>query len=800
MSARCRRWLAAWVAWVAVVAGLVAAGAPWAMAQSEDAELQKTFAEGVRLYKEGNFKDAETAFNKVLAANPKDSVTAELREIAGMKTLMEMYMRGVEGGADDKIRAMARYLVSRYDGKGEMPTVPNDDDIRGLVERAVGTKGETFQERFQAKLDLGDKARDHAMPFLQPYLEGDGGNSEHAIDVCAYIGGDSIWPLCEMLKSDNEKLRRNVVIALGRIRDKRVVADLKYINEYDKDTVAKDLAKIALVQVTGDLSWNAKASAQLFFDRGRDQFLAHSALIPAPDRKWWVWRWDAANKKLKKRTVRWFQYNEYLAEESAYRATQADPNFSQGWELLTAVNLQMFMEYDTIKVATTDPEEKNALEKVQTEVHNKLVMGAPGGQLAAYGALEMALDSNKSEVALAACDLLGEIATENSVPQQDTLGKVTESILRALDYQDKRVRYAAARALCKITPNHGFARIDHTMNRLTEALGEYGSEAVLVIAENPDAVNTMLEGLSKRHFSVFWAAAAKEGLWRARGFPMEDVIICDYQALLKPVVSSEFGANRFTPRERVVAETLLQSLAADYRTRDVPILVICTEEEKPQAEANLKSNATRENGKANVKDFIVRGAGQFNFDEIDAKIKACLTERSPAGGLNRSVREAVMAAQALGALDPDATAFKVEDALKGLVANATQAAKPPGRNPDIVVASMQALGKLVRRVRDYTMIQANVMGGLRECLMHPEVATEDRVRGAVAYAVGEVFKAHGRVAWSKDLHTALLDNLKTMKDPAARLEVGRCLGKLDLTPQERAEIFQIGRDHGIATE
>ncbi|MCR4317741.1 MAG: HEAT repeat domain-containing protein [Planctomycetes bacterium] len=778
----------------------LAPAASFAQGQDQLSQSAQLFQEGVRAYEQGAFEEAERKFREALNANPSNSDIALMREMAGWELIFRMH-RGIDG---ENFRRIAEYLVARQRDIGT-PERATPAQIKEWVRQAVIDSN--FELRFRAKLNLSNQAGDLAVPFLQEYLESDSQERNvNAIEVAVFLSGQATLPLLEMLDSDNEQLRKNVAICLGRLGDERATADLKYLVETDESAEVREASRRSLTMITGGNAWERTPSRELFVARGEQFFVNNASMIQNWQSRWLVWRWnrnvDDLNDagSLQKRQVRYFQYNESLAEESAYNAVRADPTYGPAWSLLIDVHLQQYMEAESHLAMPGEGGDEDEKATIMKEVQNKLLLGGPAGEFAFYSALGRALRFNKSYVAIKALDILSRIGTPDALPgpnDQFPTGRPSDAIIQALSNDDRRVKYAAATALLKISPLDLFNFAPTAMTELAHALSEGGEHAVLVISDDLALKNQLIPIFETHNFIYYFASDVDEGLLRAKGFPNEDLLVVDYKVLSSPVRQQAMEDQRFVPvmGGPVQSEVMYDALQRDYRTNNIPIIVMA-------AAADLEAAKRSFQGKRNIKEFIAPDDAS-RFDE--AIVVGAMTQAwndAPQRGPIRGTDWAIRAAETLEDLAPSSPHWQNRAVvIQSLVSNAAAAAEG-ARSDDVVSASMRALKAIIRKVDDLAMVRDRVLPALHVVVSGAGPDDEggskasEIARGAVADAIGEIWRVYGRELYRSDTYEALIKNLKTMNDHESRMNVSLALGRMELRPDETLAIYSQVRTWG----
>ena len=319
------------------------------------------------------------------------------------------------------------------------------------------------------------------------------------------------------------------------------------------------------------------------------------------------------------------------------------------------------------------------------------------------------------------------------------------AIAAALQYDDKRVRYAAAEALLRLAPNRKFANSAKVVEDLAAAVGESGSRVIYVVARDPQIRNRIIGYVRQLNHLAVPFQSAREALVHARSSPAEDVILLHTETNVE-------NANDFTPAQ------FIEQLNVDYRTQGVPVVLLT-----PKKSQETNEKAFGEKAKAVLPEDVDPVVLKDKLEGIFPSGEAA--KRDPK---SQATAVASFAAEALAAADPRTSIFDLRAAIPALAAAIEV-------QPDAVrIPALRALGNL--HAREATDKVAAIFD-------NPQNSKEIRV--AAAYALGESLR--GQAAPAR-VYEALKAALKEGDAPLFRA-CSEALGKMSPTRDQTREVF-----------
>lgn len=372
-----------------------------------------------------------------------------------------------------------------------------------------------------------------------------------------------------------------------------------------------------------------------------------------------------------------------------------------------------------------------------------------------------------------------DLVQESIDPSRDAT-----SLIRALEHSDKRVRYAAAKALVGIRPKTSFIGADKVVRNLADAVGEAGIRVVLIASDDHDLSNRLRARVAAAQYIPVQAFNAVECLSSLKRSPTKDVIILDAslgrealkadrraedRKLMEQVdkITHYASGDKDIPVEKRLARELFLRLQEDYRAQAMPVIVLADEGaelelvQKIYAGHRVAAVLPKSVDEARLKSVL---AGLFQRDDPSLRDSKDLADEA-----------SVSACQALASLDRQDPVFRPGDAEEALLKAVSESTEP--RRVDAVrVAALKALGA-VGTPAGYDEIVKILRNG----------ANAPAVRSAAAGAVADIAKAAG--VRCPDAVVAALQG--ALKDPEASVwsEAARGLGACGLDPAKIREIL-----------
>ncbi|MFT4648453.1 MAG: GrpB-like predicted nucleotidyltransferase (UPF0157 family) [Glaciecola sp.] len=457
-------------------------------------DLNSDFDEGVQMLHQGRKAEALVAFQRILAADPANEAAYQLWKETDHEIWLELL---VEGG-DFKLvanRIMDRATIERA------ATRNDESAIRGLVE-TLRSSGDSLERRRTIDA-MSANHGEYVVPYLLPALADDQNGDWRVLVMVtlARLGPDVVLPLMEAMESDNDFLRRNVVLTLGNIGDPRAAGPLAALAATDADATVAGAARDAAANCSlkGDALSALLAAGDAYHYR-------HSSVLAGYMYSEVVWAWDGT--KLVSSGVPRAIYNNELSKKAYYRALALAPGSLEAQAGVARACVDIQAKLAAMADAGADVEELQA-------------QGAQGSlavALAGPDALDLALQwavlNDDASTGTLLCNALASTAKGP-----------TAGLVAALEASDGGVRGEAAVALGRIA----IQTQQDVEARVVAALGQNtGREVVRVAAiidGNATRAAALTEALASRGVMVNHRGSGAKGLDMLYRIPAVDMIL-----------------------------------------------------------------------------------------------------------------------------------------------------------------------------------------------------------------------------------------------------------------------------------
>lgn len=734
-----------------------------AQAQGNEEEFKRIFREGIELYKRANtteeFQKVYELVQKALQMNPASDLVLYMRDEVGSELLLDMLSKGGE------LRETALRILELAKGAYERVR-RSKEEIERIVGQLDSDRFDQVWEAVNRLINIGQLAAPNLLDHLRD--ERNDRMRANCIVALTKIGDEAVVPVLEALNSSNQFLRQNAAIVLGNIKDARGAAELKRVYENSADPARKQ-AEEALGKITGQGAGALPSAKELYVKLADDYYRSHPNVMRRMYGDYFMWKWDTQSDQLRWRQVPDFAVNEELAEEACYDALALDERYEPAYPILASVYLAQYNEGSIaleagerkLDVGILSREDLDFLRTYLKDLDQTWIAAQSVGKKYLYEALKKALEERNALVGVSASEALLQAGHEQDLPagSASTLGS---PLVQALDDEDKRVRYAAAETLIGLTPRKKFFNMQKVIPAISDALGESAVRVVLVADDDPAVVNELVSMVRSLGTYPTEALSALEALFRAKSFPTEDLIVLNARIAGQVV----FAVPQQT-MGKATSETVLDSLRQDVRTRNIPVILLCEDEEDMNRRKRIYSTS--------VEGFVAK---PVNINALRDEVEKVFAnpDFQQASKL-RAEKLAERAAKSLAGIDPDQTVFPYLNAMDGLVRGLED-------RPDSVrLPSIRALGRFANP------------GGLAPLskLLANSTRNTVEVREWSALAMAEIFR-RSKAAPSSDVYDVLKS---AVTDPSVAIQkaVSKALGAAALTPEQRREILQVKRVH-----
>lgn len=691
---------------LAAVVALVVSG----VALAQDPSLR----EGTDLLRQGRKEEALAKFREVLASDPSNEDALRLyRSISQDEWFLLMSERG-------DIQQIAQSILER--AKVERKARSRDaETIQTLVDAAVARDGD-YDSRRAAVLKLMADHGEFAVPALVRKL-GDADDADgqiHAIAALSEIGSPAVLPLIEALKSSNELVRLNAAAALSHINDDRATPAMARLAQLDDRANVKAVASrfLARKKVSGAAADLYVAEARRYLQSGNSTGTFSEVV------------WTLKDDQLVAHDVPALVYSLELAKAAAHEAVAIAPGSAAARSLVAQTNLAAA---NVIHASIAQGDESvKALEGVADEFR---MVALAAGPETLRAALEDGLRNGLAPVAVGAIQALAMAESPGSIG--------SPAMKQALQSTDKRIAYAAAEALAKVSGGIDVPERERVLAVLAQAVAEEAVKTIQVIDPTNETAAAVSVASGNRGVAIDASGTRIDGMRKLLVNPNVDVVV----------------VNEILPDG--LPEDLIRNVKADPRMANVRVLVIAKDVEAAQARFG----------------DLVHGVVQapLTGENLVAAVNTALEGVAPEARNVRAEGYAKNASEALLAMS--AGKAGIASALPSLAAQLNRA-------DAVAIPAAKALGHAGTQAQLDALIGAIGGGGSLE------------LKVAAAEAAGAVL---ARMPGCPDAVLASLRGvLSSDADPKLRTAVALALGKAKLSAAQHGEVIESLRKIGSA--
>lgn len=581
-------------------------------------------------------------------------------------------------------------------------------------------------------------------------------------------------------------------------------------------------------------------------------------VVDVPNRAYAVWRWADANNDgnggLHHEMVPAWAYADTLAEECVMQAyklgvanagmrgysnADEDPFVRDAQSLLARVSVHQYIAGRT-RLATGSDEEKEFISRLLGEagverfqhlrgyasmMGSKTLLHAiqqsynDGYPMVTVGLINALLEmddmpsSNTAsavewEVVDASAESSGTEGGGSVAPANDN-SDMYAPLVEGLANPDRRIRYAAARALVVAGRNADYGANGMALNELSNSLAESSTRTIMVIAEDPQLRRKFATELENFGYSVLQFDDLQTGIMTATQSPIVDGIILEAEIAGTPVFKWAPSASELENAEAREADLPMRILTSDVRTSAIPLFVAGPQENK---DSYMERFAAYMSGETFTAESVI-GYGEnvsIGGDELNAAIQTAFTRNVELEMFahNTFVRETAM--HIAKSIDANDSMHNVNGLLKALGASMQTV---EGRTDDTRAAIAMAIGKLSNYTGLDYAVGNNLVSQLTSALQGDQSLDTPAVKAAAAAALGRLFKSHkGLYMSGSETFTALKATMRLQYDFTAitedndvfrnkirgdvlnaREQAGLALGQAPLSAAEKLDVAETER-------
>lgn len=627
------------------------------------------------------------------AANPDDATLVKLREDYGQASFFRLL-------DDPSTRPFAEPILKRLtEASRKVATEPQ------RIQAAIASLSRSRAERNYG-IERLREAGPYAVPSLvQALVQNNLTPDQRAavVDGLGALEDSAVPPLIATLDSPEGTTVAAAAEALGTIGDRRAVPALTALAAKPAQP-GRDAARRALARITG-LAFEAqpKSPVSTLTDAARSSFLEIPKL---PDGPATAWVWDEAAKA-------------------------PSPRDTNPAELASSTGLKLARE--ALGIAPADRRAQTVLLEIALERDpNGAMPGAlAAGPVVLGEVVRQAIADGRAIPAAAAATALGQVTDRNALGDGTRPG----ALIEALDAPDRRVQFAAARALVGLDPRRPFPGSSRVVPVLARFVASGPVAKAVVIDGNPPRGSQVVSFLKTLGYDAQLAPTGEAGFKMAAESADVELVAMDPDLVQ--------GSWRLLDT--------VSNLRADSHTAGIPVFVYGSLAIIDKATAKLV-------GYPDVKFFVLPTKAGLFKGEVDrglARLKA-----RPLAAEER----AEFAKQAAALLVRVAT--RPGSPFEGDLSLAVPALTGALNNPAIAVAAATAMGDVPR---------IEVQRSLADTVINPSLAPELRL--AAAESLARSLRRFGPLL-AAEQETQLVSGLDSESDPAVRGALAAVVGAL----------------------
>lgn len=449
---------------------------------------------------------------------------------------------------DQKGRDQCRKILAAVHAERTDP-----ERLAALAETAVTDKKNS---RLHAIADLRSAGPLSVGPLVTILADPERRNQHRpAIDTIAQVGLPAVPPLLAVMESKNDELRANVLQILGRLEATSALHDMLAAS-IDSNVPLQKAAKTGIMAVTGNLPATVKIKEQLR-DGIKDRLVGRYSVRTDLDDRGVLWQWDDGTRSLTSRKAE----KPLLLAQAAYRIAQALSRIDSDNEESLRIESIARLQRDKLIVGLDSPIESQTVGALQELGRRAAELPEPASITFVdfvEAVFEEALRKGYLPAAIAAAEVLAGEAGKDK-PGAHLIARrapAQHPLVDAATHSDRRLRFAATRALIKLDPDLPFVGA----SAVTEALRFFASlegEPHILLADSRPNRRQRIAGLLK-----------------ASGY-MTDPYNTGSKAFAAATKSAEYVAAflSFTIGPRPIQD-ILHEMRSDPRTAGLPIGLI----------------------------------------------------------------------------------------------------------------------------------------------------------------------------------------------------------------------------------
>lgn len=432
------------------------------------------------------------AFSK---AAPTDADLLQIREKYGVASVLRL-------AENPATRAAARPILDQINA-----AVKRNATDPARIERSIGDLSKTHAEQGYAVERLRE-AGPYAVPALIRALSNPSLTRETRSLIVGNMGRldtSALPPLIAAMENPDRTVGADAATALSAIGDARAVPFLTYPAASPESSPLRDAARAAIARLTGKpFGVQPRSPLRVLADEAW-KYHRHQVKFASNPVEVWVWEGDAPAPSTVPVTVA----ESILGGRLAREALLLDPADRGAQAALLGFALEK-------------PVERQGIGPIANDANSAFALAMNMGPGPLTTVLNTAIDDGHYELAATAALALGRVAGPDGSGGDDVAGP----LVKALSAPDRRVQFAAAKALVDLNPSRPFVGSSRVVPTLARFVASRAPKA-LVIDGNLNRGNSVAATLKGIGYDVSVATSGNAAFREAAEGADVEVILID---------------------------------------------------------------------------------------------------------------------------------------------------------------------------------------------------------------------------------------------------------------------------------
>lgn len=410
---------------------------------------------------------------------------------------------------NDTLREVWAQIEDKYQA-----ALTNRARSEAQIRSDIEALGRSSRERFNATKRLKQTGQ-FAAPYYIEYLEDDSRKALHPLIIATIreVGKELTYPLSVALPNVSPATQSNLAVVLGEIGYPDALPYLKMVIESDADGNIKAVCQNAFDKILPNADVPSGASAAgLFVDLGQKKYVSGTrgddmVNMDLYNQQGVIWRYNNSAGLVLTAIPRQV-FGDVLAMQAGRNALELDPNDASALTLHLTANLRRENNLD----GAQDP----SYTLPNPPAFYVLLAGADQQK----AVLARALQDEDAALALDGIEAMAKTSGDAVLLGS---GDARQPVLDGLYYSDRRVRFTSAITLAQAKPGETFTGSFSVVPVLGQAVRQSEQLNALVVAGEPDLVNSAMESIE------FGSVAANSldvaSTKAAAAFPGVDLIV-----------------------------------------------------------------------------------------------------------------------------------------------------------------------------------------------------------------------------------------------------------------------------------